>query len=281
VSQWGSDPVWLGEPVANRAMYLQFDNLMRTLGLDDRPGDAMPVTGPVTLPLRSEGRIHDVAVLGYEPQYNESRQLWYVDVAIDPGSKMWPFVRLALARYQPESIEGCHLSPHVLADYTQLTPERTASVSRTDARHVRVVVSGPVGARPQLFEPIPPGRPFRQPFTFPDTPADLSDLIDEHRVVVARLQRNDPDIPTDLGWETVDVVRLEVKGTGENKYEAAWVGSLSSPVNIPLRRPGADSRWRVGIEEWERLPGDPGDLGESRSDPVWEQRLVYADYIGL
>ena len=40
VSQWGSDPVWVSQPVANRAIFLELDSLMRTLGLDDRPGDA-------------------------------------------------------------------------------------------------------------------------------------------------------------------------------------------------------------------------------------------------
>jgi hypothetical protein len=40
----------------------------------------------------------------------------------------------------------------------------------------------------------------------------------------------------------------------------------------------------VTIEEWERLPGDPADLGAiglAPPPPVWEQRLVYADEIGL
>jgi hypothetical protein len=103
-----------------------------------------------------------------------------------------------------------------------------------------------------------------------------------NRTMVASLQRKDPDIPTDLGWETVDTVELEVRGIGENVFEAAWVGSLTAPVNIPLRRPGAESNWRVAIEEWEKLPGDPADLGaRGRPRPVWEQRLVYADHLGL
>ena len=280
VSQWGADPVWVGQQVTNRAMFLQLDNLMRTLGLDDRPGDARPVAGPRTLPLPRAGRPAEVVVLGYAPQYNESRQLWYVDVAIDPASTMWPFVRLSVARYQPDSIAGCHLSPPVQCDFVQLTPERTASVSRTDVRHVRVVVSGPVGVRPRLFEtlPNPPG-PFSAESRY--TPAELAELLRANRVMVARLQRRDPDIPTDLGWHTVAVVELEVKGIGQNAFEAAWVGSLTSPVNIPLRRPGDGSNWRVGIEEWEALPGDPPDLSRPRERPVWERRLIYADYVQL
>ena len=55
-----------------------------------------------------------------------------------------------MCRYQPDSIDGCHLSQPVRCDHVQLPPERTTSVSRTDDRHVRVVVSGPIGTR----EPI-------------------------------------------------------------------------------------------------------------------------------
>jgi hypothetical protein len=274
VSQWGADPVWVGQPVPNRAMFLELDNLMRTLGLDDRPGDALPVAGPVTLPLPD--RDAQVVVLGYEPQYNPERQLWYVDVAVEPGSKLWPFVRLSVARFQPDSISGCHLSPQMSCDFVQLTPERTASVSRTDVRHVRVVVSGPVGIR------TPPPSPQTGLATFPQAQPDLGAWVRMNRTMVASLQRKDPDIPTDLGWETVDTVELEVRGIGENVFEAAWVGSLTAPVNIPLRRPGAESNWRVAIEEWEKLPGDPADLGaRGRPRPVWEQRLVYADHLGL
>jgi hypothetical protein len=49
--------------------------------------------------------------------------------------------------------------------------------------------------------------------------------------------------------------------------------------------PDASSDWRVKVEEWESLPGDPpspedaGPLGAQF--PVWEQRLVYADAVLL
>ncbi len=277
-SQWGSDPIWVGREVTSRAMFVELDNLLRAAGLDDRPGDALPVTAPVELPLGTSREAPDVLVLGYKPQYNPKRQLWYVDVAIEPGSRMWPFVRLSVARYQPDSIAGCHLSAPVLCDYAQLTPERTASISRTDIRHVRVVVSGPVGVR------NPPPSPRIDTGVFPTNVADLADWVAVNRVMIARLQRRDPDIPTDLGWETVDVAELEVKGRGRDTFEAAWVGNLESTTNIPLRRPGSLPNWRVTIEEWERLPGDPADLGVvgiAPPPPVWEQRLVYADHIGL
>jgi hypothetical protein len=273
VSQWGSDPVWISAPVGLRAA-VSLDNLMRITGLDDRPGDAAPVGRPAVHPLGAVAGIPSVTVLGYVPQYNTERQLWYVDVAINPGDTFWPFVRLAVARYQPDSVPGHHLSVPVLCDYVQLTPERTTSVSRTDVHHVRIVVSGPVGIRQgQRHGTVALAR----------TTASIHDLVAANRKVVARLQRRDPLLPTDLGWETVAVTDLVVRGRGASAAEVAWVGTLESVDEIPLRRPGEIADWRVTVEEWERLPGDPVDLAPAAfgRPPVWEQRLVYADELSL
>jgi hypothetical protein len=268
VSQWGADPIWRSSEVPRRGMFLEFDNLIRTLGIDTRPGDARPVAPPVTMPYDAVKGSPQVTVLGYQPQYNQERELWYVDVAIDPGDKFWPFVRLAVARYQPESINGCHLSAPVKCDFVQLLPERIASVSRTDVRHVRVVVSGSVGTRGGGEESFPP-------------PALIADeAVRRNRRLVARLQRVDPNVPTDLGWDTIDTVDLRLRGAGRTNTEAAWVGELASPVNIPLRKPGTSTKWRVAIEEWELLKGDPADLGEP-GPAVTERRLIYADELAL
>ncbi len=275
VSQWGADPVWVSAPVTPRAMFLQLDNLLRVFGLDDRPGDALPVVPPATLPLAAVPGSPPVTVLGYRPQYSVDRGMWYVDVAIDPGSTFWPFVRLAVVRYQPDSIAGCHLSAPVQCDFVQLTPERNASVSRTDVRHVRVVVSGPIGVR----EP-PPGRG-RTTVAPPPGIEEYAAWVRMHRTLVARLQRLDPALPTDLGWETVTASELTVRGFGRNIFEAAWIGELEAPEDLPLRTPGENAEWRVTVEEWERLPGDPEDLAVPDGPPVWEQRLIYADEILL
>jgi hypothetical protein len=272
VSQWGADPVWVSAPVARRAMFLELDNLLRIAGLEDRPGDAAPVAGPVVLPLPDGS---DVTVLGYQPRFSTERRQWYVDVAIDPGSAFWPFVRLAIARYQPDSIDGCHLSAPIRCDYVQLTPERTTNVSRTDVRHVRVVVNGPIGIRQ------PPGGGGTIGPAPPATIEAYEAWVRQHRLVVARLQRVDPAIPTDLGWETVATTELRIRGFGRNIFEAAWVGELEAPLNLPLRTPGENADWRVTVEEWERFPGDPADLADPDSAPILEQRLIYADQIPL
>ena len=275
VSQWGGDPVWVGAPVARRAMFLELPDLLHATGLDDRPGDAIAVTTPQQLHLKALPENPEVTVLGYRPQYSAERELWYVDVAIDPRDAFWPFVRLAIARYQPSSIEGCHLSVPVRCDFTQVTPQRTTSVSRIDDGHVRVVVSGPVGARshPSLGFGVVP---------MPETLAAFAQRVGANRTVIARLQRRDPTIPTDLGWETVFTRPLPIQGHGRTADEAAWVGVLdAAPDVIPAVRPGSNPDWRVTVEEWERLPGDPADLGDPHSPVIWEHRLIYADEITL
>src|SRR3954465_13357090 len=120
---------------------------------------------------------------------------------MDPGTAFWPFVRLAGARYQPSAIPGCHLSAPGRCDFAQLTPERTVSVSRTDESHVRVVLSGSVGVRePHLV--FTRGWP--------------AQAVDANRLVVGRLQRRDPQVGGDLGWQTVSTARLTIRGTGHD-----------------------------------------------------------------
>ncbi|MEN8239032.1 MAG: hypothetical protein ABFR53_07520, partial [Actinomycetota bacterium] len=269
VSQWGADPIWRSRNVFSRGMFVGFDNLIRATGLTDRPDDARPTAPPVSMPYALMKGSPMVTVLGYRPRYNKERELWFVDVAIDPGDKFWPFVRLAVARYQPDSLDGCHLSEVVKCDFLQLMPERTASVSRTDIRHVRVVVSGPIGTRGgSEEEPFPPPR------------SDAPEAIRRNRRVVARLQKLDPNIPTDLGWDTIDTIELKVRGQGRTDAEAAWVGELAAQEDIPLAKPGDQTQWRVTIEEWEQLLGDRADLGE-RGPREWERRLIYADEVAL
>lgn len=45
---------------------------------------------------------------------------------MDAGNTYFPFVRLALVRYQPISGLNAHLSCVVLADLAQLMPDRSA-----------------------------------------------------------------------------------------------------------------------------------------------------------
>jgi hypothetical protein len=262
VSQWAADPVFRQEGPASRAV-LPLSDLLHLTGLDDRIEPGRPVGPPVARTLVDLPGNPAVWVLGYQPEFSPDRGLWFVDVALDPGTAFWPFVRLSVARYQPSSLPGLHLSPVVRCDFTQLPPQRTATLSRPDDRHARVVVTGPVGVPGGL---TPVGL---------DTPSFLLQLASS-RTMRARLERRVPEIGTDLGWQAVASTTLPVLGI--DGTEVSWSGMLDLPVDLGPARPGGSGDWRVTLEEWERLPADPDlETGARRS----EVRVIYADHLLL
>jgi hypothetical protein len=275
-SLWAQDPIWLGASWDNPHLQgLTLIDFWRATGFDDvwHPGEPVALRTGLTLPTGvGKDTTYTAAVLGYRPQYNTERKLWYVDVALNPGVVVWPFLRLAVARFQPESIPGLELSSPVSTDFVQAPPERTALVSRLDEHEVRVVVSGPVSVRRAAVQGQAP------------IAVDLA-AIEQNRLVVARLQKADPELAGDLGWITVDSRRLTVANYRQAERTIAWGTTLGSSDEIPLQRPGPEaSGWRVTVEEWERFPGDPdvnSPVGTAAPPPVWEQRLVFADEIYL
>lgn len=265
---FASDPIWVGREFPNpHVVPLTATDIWQLTGHDDVRQGGDPVAVVTDLRLATGAGATDVytaTVLGYQPQYNEQRQLWYVDVALDPGAVVWPFLRLTLARYQPESISGMELSSPVVTEFVQLPPERSTFVSRLDRRSVRVVVAGASTHRPEHSE-----QPERE-------------AIARNRLLVARLQKKDPELLGDLGWTTVETRPLGI--VSDDASSIAWGATLAAGEDIALRRPGPGlSDWRVTVEEWERFPGDPDPLGPPRlrRSPVWEQRLVFADEVYL
>src|SRR5215469_11118239 len=109
----------------------------------DFAGDGLVVRDRLTLAeFGQPGRHPGVTVVGHPVQFSNDRNLWYADIDVDPGEASWPFLRLALARFQPWSVDGAELSPVAIVDFVQLTNDRTASVVRPDAYTVAVTVSG-------------------------------------------------------------------------------------------------------------------------------------------
>jgi hypothetical protein len=85
-----------------------------------------------------------VRVMGHAVHFDAERDLWYADVDLDVPEAAWPFVRLALVRYQPDSVDGCSISPVVVPDLAQLPPRRAITARRNGPFGVRVTVRGPV-----------------------------------------------------------------------------------------------------------------------------------------
>lgn len=157
VTQWGADPVWTGPKVTTIAP-ARGDFARRVDAAGPIPyGFPAP---PEVPDLASEGtdlggtmRLEDLVPQGapaglsvdavpHPVAFDPDRKLWYCDLVIRPGTAYFPFVRLALARYQPRSIPGHHLSSVVMASFQQLAPDRVATVTPEPGGRVRVQVHG-------------------------------------------------------------------------------------------------------------------------------------------
>jgi hypothetical protein len=161
-TQWGQDPLWQNAgPVPTASPPLSAFPLMKTSGglsfpgtdIDDVEGSGLgsyqhtglPLPGTATANNTNPPRALDVAPhqVGYDPE----RKLWYADIVVrPPGQSFFPFIRLALSRYNPVSVWGAHLSRPVMTEFQQLVPDRLVIVTPTrrgGAVRVRVHGVGP------------------------------------------------------------------------------------------------------------------------------------------
>ena len=116
-THWGIDPILYGERPENVSPNIS-DFRMNPV-----------VDNKLSYPDKS-GTV--AKVVAYPVYFDEERQMWYCDLAINPGNMYFPFVKLFLARYQPNSVreentDVC-LSQVVVAKMTQLVPERQATL---------------------------------------------------------------------------------------------------------------------------------------------------------
>jgi hypothetical protein len=176
-----------------------------------------------------------------------------------------PFVRLALVRYQPRALADAKISRVVLADFAQLTPDRSAMVT-ADPHHprtVRVVVSGVAPRGPAALIQAEP------------MPKDTSPRPTRIRV---RVQQHDDAIDSDLAWK--DVASTVAKVTAEkdgsvagNANLAIWAGTVQFAI-----KPAA-GKFRLLIEEHEFISANYTEVEHG----VVQQpsRLVYAEIFTL
>ena len=87
-----------------------------------------------------------MSVAGHKVEWDPDRRLWFCDIDLDQGDAYFPFVRLALARFQPDSVPDAHLSRVMLAEFVQLVPNRSASITLDpiDLTVLQLAVTGPV-----------------------------------------------------------------------------------------------------------------------------------------
>ena len=267
VTRWGMDPIWAGPkpPSGPRIQsFPQADHWDTGLSLAEAPG----------------GR---VAAAAFVPQYDPDRRLWYCDIDVDAGDAYFPFIRLALARYQPYSISGTHLSRTVLAEFAQLTPDRMLTVRPQRDRGLMVGVEGVAAANDVTDR------------TYPAQHLDREGLP-QSRLVVAQIERL-RDSATDVGWEPVGR-RIPLAFRGLPPGGASWSGVVPTP-EVETR-----FRYRLAVEEYELYETDESqaEYHETTATPAvdieigWgidvtgirlpvstplRGRLIYADHVAL
>lgn len=256
VTQWGMDPIWSSNPVS-------------LLGLKDFVG------GVKSYQVQLAERPNDqVLVVPYDVAFDSHRNLWYADIQIASPS-YYPFIRLALVRYQPNttpSTPDIHISPVVLADFAQLTPDRTVTVLTTsNQKTLQVTVAGvfPAEGTQSLPNTI---------YVYVQTPI---------------LGVSDPDSPDGigpLGWSTAPNSAVQLLAQSGN------TGTVyTGPITLKEAR--GTTPYRLLIAEYEYPGGDPDQVVPPPSDsndplvpppvpPTTEyygvfSRLVYAETIPL
>ena len=208
-----------------------------------------------------------MSVVGHPVTYSPERDMWYADIDIDPGEASWPFLRLALARFQPWSVQGAELSPVAIVDFVHVLNARTASVTRPDDQSVRVTISG---IADRLVAPAivaSPGLPSLEP---------RGDL---RRGVRAWIERRGP-LASDLDWTPV-TTPTELRRIDEDEVARVWSTTVTLPEAIP-------QTWRTPTRtvvrpdtDWLSANGETLPYDEAFGDGTPVERYVYLDRFGL
>jgi hypothetical protein len=178
----------------------------------------------------------------------------FADIVVAAPDTYMPFLRLALARYQPFSIPDVELSPPVLADIAQLAPDRTA-----------VLVSDP--SRPGIYALSVSG-------IRPETPTDERPKLTN--VVTVEVQRRVAGRNDDLGWEAAGpaatVTPVPAPATSDTLLWDGFVTFGEAP---------AEGDFRIAIREFELLEADEESGWPAAGDVHVGGRLIYAEFLGV
>lgn len=317
-TQWGQDPIFFGGDLADlnavklpRAVYLtKFAELKRPAFFTGQAWgkpyadafDALPhkLFRPLATPPG-----HPELLLGAAPHlvdWDPVRRLWFCDIEMDLGAAYAPFVRLALARYQPMSIarteakpsaplpaghwadqvgveppaspqlEDLHLSEVVTTDFVQLLPDRFATVVRPhgQAGVIDVRVYG-IGGQNRLADAGPSFDVVAEKLIAGADPA-----IERAPVgfTLEPIPPHEPGPPAPAGGAKIGGAKIGDPAPGAPTLPE---GDLYVAPDLPLlyetrvRLTGKNAKVRVSLLEYETY----------KAEPKPRRRLVYYDEFDL
>lgn len=234
VTRWGSDPLWNTDAVP---IDLPTKDSFRG---GDKPEDSFTLPELESSPFRFK-------VVAFTPEFDTVRKLWRADIGLDPGASYTPFIRLALARFQRDSIDNCHLSAPVLTEFAQLAPDRTSCVAYNGSRELTVTVAG-FSYRGSRY-----------------TPSASSQ-------VRVSLQEQWADLDSDVSWHQLPN-QFPPQANVETDGSTTWTFAVTLP------RSRKERRYRIVVEECEVLPQDKGLPDPNQTERA--ERVTYLDVLGV
>jgi hypothetical protein len=260
---WGKDPIFLS---------------------GDLNGSNFPTPDKATFPFAvdyelslsiSETTGVRVAAASYNVLYDQERQLYYADIPIAINQAYFPFIKLALARYQKDALRinetDCCLSNIVHTDWIQIVPPRTVNLTFPDTfgkNKFRVSLTG------------------NTPFIGVSNPmlSQKDEIRTKIKVMVedARIPKSDEAFVRLIGNRFITPViwQREFSLTSADLDLANRQIKFSTAVQIADEF--RNKPFRVVIEEYELHLADPlrqpDGTGPFASKPEkWQERLVFMD----
>lgn len=243
-TQWGMDPIWQTADLSYVPGTYSFPDAVES------DYDVSLEEGSATKSPTEPGRVD---VVGFTPQFDETRKLWFADLTVNLGPTYSPFIRLALVRYQPHALDDARISRVVLAGFSQLTPDRVATVT-SDPHHPRTLRVTVSGVAPRGPQPESPGEPR------PTRPTHVE-------VHVQQCTTPGSDVAWDDVPAKVATVTQLYEGPGFNQPDLVlWVGTVA------FSAPPAPGQFRIFVEEFEFISANYMTQGRHTSG-----RLIYAE----
>lgn len=246
VTQWGMDPI-------------RRSNIPKGILTKNDFANVEQGQKGLTLEELINQNVKKVDVAGFKVEYNKKRKLWYCDVQFDSNKvkSYYPFVRLALTRYQPNSISNAHLSRVVLSDFVQLANDRTLNIAFSDDKHFYISVNG-YGTADRSSNRIE--------VSIETLPKDGHEEFDWIPIKGTKIQPN----PYSLHLHPIDV----------KKYLWMW----DAKMRLPKSR--GNENFRIVVREYEKFEEDnenilPIIMIHPNMYKKETERLVYFDIVNV
>ena len=271
VTDWGADPVFeSGSLPSHHPRVATFTNRV-SLPPSTGPFVFQDAQGNTATSQPSDGQDllieeADIAVnvAGHAVQFDATRNLWYADIAIDVGPAYTPMIRLALARFQPNSVDTMELGRITLTDVMTIDPGRTVGVIRQSDHTFTVYMYGYSyqNVADQIDSHGNPNPPPSEPQMVPG-PAQLL------------FEKADPTNhdPTTTWMPQGSPINMNAVSFADGS--ALWVAS-----SIPIPPDVDTAQYRFYLSQYEVIPTDIRNNPQAKVDATKPgYRLAYQDMI--